>query len=95
MPIMRRQLSIAARTVNPGGCLLSEEELAMIVLADAASSLRFAGVTPRGLRRLRAYRRRHPCGRRRINADRCASASKQHQTPVDECVAMREPNCFT
>ena len=34
MPIMRRQLSTAKRTVNPGGCLLSEEGL-VCVFADA------------------------------------------------------------
>ena len=35
MPIMRRQLSTAVRTVNPGRRLLSEEGLVMIVFADA------------------------------------------------------------
>ncbi|MDQ6868387.1 MAG: hypothetical protein M3178_08275 [Pseudomonadota bacterium] len=39
MPIMQRQLSTAKRTVNPGGRLLREEGLAMIVFTDAGFKL--------------------------------------------------------
>jgi hypothetical protein len=43
MPIVRRRLSAAERTVNPGGCLLREEGLAMIVMPASSLDGRFAG----------------------------------------------------
>ena len=43
MPIVRRRLSAAERTVNPGGCLLREEELAMIVIPASRLDGRLAG----------------------------------------------------
>jgi hypothetical protein len=43
MPIVRRRLSAAERTVNPDGCLLREEELAMIVMPASRLDGRLAG----------------------------------------------------
>jgi hypothetical protein len=56
----------AERTVNPGGCLLREEGLAIIVMPASSLDGRLAGGKPRAsrarLRRLRTCRRRsrHP-----------------------------------
>ncbi len=46
-PIVRRQLSAAERTVNPGGCLLREEGLVTIVMPASSMDGRFAGGKPR------------------------------------------------
>jgi hypothetical protein len=82
MRIMRRQLSTAARTVSPGGCLLREEGLAMIVFADAGLRL---GFRRRHVARPPAASGLPPPPSLRSPSDQCRSMRKRMQTTPTAC----------
>jgi hypothetical protein len=89
MPIVRRRLSAAERTVNPGGCLLREEELAMIVIPASRLDGRLAGgIHEVAVASMSIDAQAHPSNTKRL----LTKASRLENQNVSRTTSWGDPN---